>query len=188
MANFRKGEIWVLITTDLLSRGIDFRGVNGVMNYDMPTTGASYIHLAGRTGRQGRQGGVAVTFYTKKDIPYVRNVANVISTSEKVHSEKSSTTSTIKNNNSSNIPIYKRLLDFLPAVRKKTKKELKLRGVASRRVLCLASSASIDAGEKVESKVNRISTKSGYQRELENRKRAMAWRSKSFLAATARGN
>lgn len=198
MANFRKGEIWVLITTDLLSRGVDFRGVNGVVNYDMPTTGASYIHRAGRTGRQGRQGGVAVTLYTKEDIPYVRNVANVIAASEKVHARKSSTTSTTtiknKNNNSSNssssnTPISKWLLDFLPAVSKKTKKELKLRGVASRRVVDHASSASTDAGEKGKSKVNRISTKSGYQRKLENRKRAMARSSQNFLvAATARAN
>lgn len=191
MANFRKGEIWVLITTDLLSRGVDFRGVNGVVNYDMPTTGVSYVHRAGRTGRQGRQGGIAVTLYTKEDIPYVRNVANVIAASEKVHSRKSSTISTaIKNNGSSNTPISNWLLDFLPAVSKKTKKELKLRGVASRRVLDHASSSSADAGKKEKSKVNRISTKSGYQRQLENRKRAMT-RSTSknlHVDANARGN
>lgn len=176
MASFRKGEIWVLITTDLLSRGVDFRGVNGVVNYDIPTTGASYIHRAGRTGRQGRQGGVAVTLYTKEDIPYVRNVANVIAASEKVHARKSSTTTTTKNNNSSNNPTTKWLLDFLPHVSKKTKKELKLRGVASRRVVDLASSAlAADAGsgKGKSTKVGRISTKSGYQRRLENRKRGM---------------
>lgn len=191
MANFRKGEIWVLITTDLLSRGVDFRGVNGVVNYDIPTTGASYIHRAGRTGRQGRQGGVAVTLYTKEDIPYVRNVANVIAASEKVHSRKSSTTTTTtKNNNSSNTPISKWLLDFLPHVSKKTKKELKLRGVASRRVVDLASSALAEGAgnDKGKStKMGRISTKSGYQRKLENRKRGMARssNSKSFhVAAT----
>lgn len=192
MANFRKGEIWVLITTDLLSRGVDFRGVNGVVNYDIPTTGASYIHRAGRTGRQGRKGGVAVTLYTKEDIPYVRNVANVIAASEKVHARKSSTTTTnTKNNNSSNTPISKWLLDFLPHLSKKTKKELKLRGVASRRVVDLASSAFADnaGNDKGKStKVDRISTKSGYQRKLENRKRGMARSSssKSFhVAATA---
>lgn len=191
MANFRKGEIWVLITTDLLSRGVDFRGVNGVVNYDIPTTGASYIHRAGRTGRQGRQGGVAVTLYTKEDIPYVRNVANIIAASEKVHARKSSTTTTnTKNNNSSNTPVSKWLLDFLPHVSKKTKKELKLRGVASRRVVDLASSALAEgAGDDKgkPTKVGRISTKSGYQRKLENRKRGMARSSngKSFhVAAT----
>lgn len=198
MANFRKGEIWVLITTDLLSRGVDFRGVNGVVNYDMPTTGASYVHRAGRTGRQGREGGVAVTLYTKEDIPYVRNVANVIAASEKVHARRSSTTittSTNKNNNSSNTPISKWLLDFLPPVSKKTKKELKLRGVASRRVVDHGSSTSAFAGnagkEKWKStKENRISTKSGYQRKLENRKKAMARSSsKSFhVPPAARGN
>ena len=52
MAAFRKGEIWILITTDLLSRGIDFRGMNGVVNYDIPNTVASYVHRVGRTGRQ----------------------------------------------------------------------------------------------------------------------------------------
>ena len=54
MSNFRAGKTWILITTDLLSRGIDFRGVNGVVNYDIPTTAASYVHRAGRTGRAGR--------------------------------------------------------------------------------------------------------------------------------------
>ncbi|KAI9867530.1 MAG: RNA-dependent ATPase rok1, partial [Pleopsidium flavum] len=83
MARFRKGEIWILITTDLLSRGVDFRGINGVVNYDVPNSGAAYVHRVGRTGRAGRNGGVAVTFYTKEDIPYVKNVANIIATSEK---------------------------------------------------------------------------------------------------------
>ncbi|KAI4796818.1 P-loop containing nucleoside triphosphate hydrolase protein, partial [Aureobasidium sp. EXF-8846] len=34
MTRFRKGEVWILITTDLLSRGVDFRGINAVINYD----------------------------------------------------------------------------------------------------------------------------------------------------------
>lgn len=71
MTNFRLGKIWILITTDLLSRGIDFRGVNGVVNYDIPTTSASYVHRAGRTGRAGREGGVCITFYTKEDVMYL---------------------------------------------------------------------------------------------------------------------
>lgn len=198
VANFRKGEIWVLITTDLLSRGVDFRGVNGVVNYDIPTTGTSYIHRAGRTGRQGRRGGVSVTLYTKEDIPYVRNVANVIAASEKAHARKSSstttnTTTTAKNNSNSNTPISKWLLDFLPPLSKKTKKELKLKGVASRRVVAdFASSASAfandvgDQKKRKSTKVGRISTKSGYQRKLENRKRGMVRSSnKTFLAAAA---
>eukprot|EP00658_Telonema_sp_P-2_P065422 TRINITY_DN54663_c0_g1_i1.p1 TRINITY_DN54663_c0_g1~~TRINITY_DN54663_c0_g1_i1.p1 ORF type:complete len:103 (-),score=32.16 TRINITY_DN54663_c0_g1_i1:39-347(-) len=49
--NFRLGRIWVLITTELLARGIDFKNVGTVINYDFPTTKESYVHRIGRTGR-----------------------------------------------------------------------------------------------------------------------------------------
>ena len=65
--DFRIGKIWVLICTDLMSRGIDFRGVNLVINYDFPQSAVSYIHRIGRTGRAGRAG-TAVTLYTERDI------------------------------------------------------------------------------------------------------------------------
>jgi ATP-dependent RNA helicase DDX52/ROK1 len=42
--NFRTGKIWVLISTELMARGIDFKGVSLVINYDFPQTVASYIH------------------------------------------------------------------------------------------------------------------------------------------------
>jgi late competence protein required for DNA uptake (superfamily II DNA/RNA helicase) len=45
---FREGKTWVLIATDLLGRGMDFKGVNVVINYDFPHTSASYIHRVGR--------------------------------------------------------------------------------------------------------------------------------------------
>lgn len=48
---FRIGEIWVLICTDLMARGIDFKGVQMVINYDLPLTPVSYIHRIGRTGK-----------------------------------------------------------------------------------------------------------------------------------------
>lgn len=43
----RSGEIWVLVTTDLMARGIDFKGVNLVINYDFPQSTVSYIHRIG---------------------------------------------------------------------------------------------------------------------------------------------
>ncbi|KIY97098.1 DEAD-box ATP-dependent RNA helicase 57, partial [Monoraphidium neglectum] len=52
--NFRAGRTWVLIATDLIGRGMDFVGVNTVVNYDFPKTAADYIHRVGRTGRAGR--------------------------------------------------------------------------------------------------------------------------------------
>lgn len=50
---FREGKVWVLICTELIGRGIDFLGVNLVINYDFPPSAISYIHRIGRTGRAG---------------------------------------------------------------------------------------------------------------------------------------
>lgn len=46
--SFRSGKIWVLICTALLARGIDFKGVNLVLNYDFPTSSVEYIHRIGQ--------------------------------------------------------------------------------------------------------------------------------------------
>nr|XP_023409147.1 probable ATP-dependent RNA helicase DDX52 [Loxodonta africana] len=75
--SFRAGKIWVLICTALLARGIDFKGVNLVINYDFPTSSVEYIHRIGRTGRAGHKG-KAVTFFTEDDKPLLRSIANVI--------------------------------------------------------------------------------------------------------------
>ena len=62
--DFEKGVFWVLITTDLVARGIDFLQVNLVINYDFPNSMLTYIHRVGRTGRVDRKG-TAVTFFTE---------------------------------------------------------------------------------------------------------------------------
>jgi len=71
------GQIWVLICTELMGRGIDFKGVNLVINYDFPASTVSYIHRIGRTGRGGRQG-EAITFFTDKDKTLLRNIATIV--------------------------------------------------------------------------------------------------------------
>lgn len=144
MARFRAGEVWVLITTDVLARGIDFAGVNGVVNYDVPGSAAAYVHRAGRTGRAGREGGVAVTFYTKEDIPFVRSVANVIAASERQAGGGDGGT------------VQKWLMDALPKVAKGEKRKLSVRGVEARR-----------AGGKAT-----IGTKGGWERRRENNRAA----------------
>ncbi|CAM1504306.1 Fc.00g018970.m01.CDS01 [Cosmosporella sp. VM-42] len=141
MRKFRAGEVWVLITTDVLARGVDFAGVNGVVNYDVPGSSAAYVHRAGRTGRAGREGGVAVTFYTKEDIPFVKMVANVIAVSEKQAGKIGE-----------KVGVQKWLLDALPNVTKADRKKLKERGVEERR-----------SGSKA-----KITSKSGYERRKEN--------------------
>lgn len=77
VAKFRKGDTWVLICTDLVARGIDFKGVNMVINYDLPDSGVSYVHRIGRTGRAGRKG-TAVTLFTENDFENLRTIANVM--------------------------------------------------------------------------------------------------------------
>jgi len=158
MSRFRNGEIWVLITTDILSRGVDFRGINGVVNYDVPNSGAAYIHRVGRTGRAGRDGGVAVTFYTKEDIPYVKNIANIIAASEKQAGKPPSEAS-----------MQKWLLDALPKPSKEEKKKLKMYGVEARRGgLGIGKEGKEAKGGKGRMQ---ISTKSGYERKLENNRK-----------------
>lgn len=77
VAKFRKGETWVLICTDLVARGVDFRAVNMVINYDLPTSGITYVHRIGRTGRAGRKG-KAITLFTEADFDNLRTIANVM--------------------------------------------------------------------------------------------------------------
>lgn len=74
---FKNGDIWVLITTEVLARGVDFKGVNLVINYDVPQTAQAYVHRIGRTGRGGKVGR-AVTFFTKEDVMAIKPIINVM--------------------------------------------------------------------------------------------------------------
>lgn len=77
VSKFRRGDTWLLICTDLVARGVDFRAVNMVINYDLPSSGIDYVHRIGRTGRAGRKG-VAVTLFTEADFDNLRTIANVM--------------------------------------------------------------------------------------------------------------
>jgi len=73
MKEFRSGSSRVLITTDLLARGIDVQQVSLVINYDMPPNRENYIHRIGRSGRFGRKG-VAINFVTTDDVRAMREI------------------------------------------------------------------------------------------------------------------
>jgi translation initiation factor 4A len=79
MKNFRDGVFRVLITTDLLARGIDIQQISLVINFDVPTNRESYIHRIGRSGRFGRKG-VAINFITKNDISQLKDIETFYST------------------------------------------------------------------------------------------------------------
>jgi ATP-dependent RNA helicase DeaD len=73
MTRFKKGDVDILVATDVAARGIDVSNVEVVFNYDIPQDEDSYIHRIGRTGRAGKSG-IAVSlvsrreFYSFKDI------------------------------------------------------------------------------------------------------------------------
>ena len=79
MKNFRVGIHRVLITTDLLSRGIDIQQVCLVINYDLPLNKEIYIHRIGRTGRFGKKG-IAINFLTRTDVHILREIESYYNT------------------------------------------------------------------------------------------------------------
>ncbi|XP_030890002.1 eukaryotic initiation factor 4A-I [Leptonychotes weddellii] len=80
MREFRSGSSRVLITTDLLARGIDVQQVSLVINYDLPTNRENYIHRIGRGGRFGRKG-VAINMVTEEDKRTLRDIETFYNTS-----------------------------------------------------------------------------------------------------------
>jgi len=79
MKEFRSGSSRVLITTDLLARGIDVQQVSLVINFDLPTQKENYIHRIGRSGRFGRKG-VAINFVTNDDVRALQEIQQFYST------------------------------------------------------------------------------------------------------------
>lgn len=69
----------MLITTDILARGIDVQQVSLVINYDLPNNRELYIHRIGRSGRFGRKG-VAINFVKTEDIRILRDIEQFYST------------------------------------------------------------------------------------------------------------
>lgn len=70
---FRNGTTRVLITTDLLARGIDVQHVSIVINYDLPSNLESYLHRIGRSGRFGRKG-LAINFVRNEDVTLLHDI------------------------------------------------------------------------------------------------------------------
>lgn len=75
MREFRSGSSRVLISTDLLARGIDVQQVSLVINYDLPFPNKveNYLHRIGRSGRFGRKG-AAINFVTSSDVKTMRDI------------------------------------------------------------------------------------------------------------------
>lgn len=73
MGQFKKGDIEVLVATDVASRGLDISGVTHIYNFDIPQDQESYVHRIGRTGRAGKTG-MAITFVAPREIYHFKTI------------------------------------------------------------------------------------------------------------------
>jgi superfamily II DNA/RNA helicase len=79
MNDFATGTVRVLVSTDLLARGIDVQQVGLVINYDLPIQKENYIHRIGRSGRYGKKG-VAINLLCGHDQKYMKDIEAFYST------------------------------------------------------------------------------------------------------------
>ncbi len=77
MRRFRRGQISVLVATDVAARGLDIEDVSHVINYDVPYDAEDYVHRIGRTGRAGKTG-VAITLVTPRERRWMRTIEGFI--------------------------------------------------------------------------------------------------------------
>ncbi|WP_243395732.1 DEAD/DEAH box helicase [Sphingomonas oleivorans] len=70
---FRKGEIKILVATDIAARGIDVGGVSHVFNFELPNVAEQYVHRIGRTARAGATG-IAIAFVADDERAYLRQI------------------------------------------------------------------------------------------------------------------
>ena len=79
MDDFKSGKLRILLSTDLLSRGIDIQQLSLVINYDLPREKETYIHRIGRSGRYGRKG-VSINFVTDRDMEQQNEIQSYYNT------------------------------------------------------------------------------------------------------------
>ncbi|MFT5361278.1 MAG: ATP-dependent RNA helicase DeaD, partial [Porticoccaceae bacterium] len=69
----KKGQVDIVVATDVAARGLDVERISHVINFDIPYDNESYVHRIGRTGRAGRDG-KAILFITPKEIRLLRSI------------------------------------------------------------------------------------------------------------------
>ena len=79
MEEFKSGHTRILLSTDLLSRGIDIQQLSLVINFDLPKSKETYIHRIGRSGRYGRKG-VSINLVTDRDMDYMKEIESFYDT------------------------------------------------------------------------------------------------------------
>ena len=86
MNKFKKGEVNILIATDVAARGIDIKDLDSVVNFDLPNVPETYVHRIGRTGRAGEIG-IAYSFCSADEKNYLTSIQKLINTHITVEEE-----------------------------------------------------------------------------------------------------
>jgi superfamily II DNA/RNA helicase len=73
LLNMRRGNLRILVATDVAARGIDVSGITHVINFDLPKFAEDYVHRIGRTGRGGASG-IAVSFASGRDSVHLKKI------------------------------------------------------------------------------------------------------------------
>ena len=73
LAEFRSGQVRVLVATDIAARGIDVSGVSHVINFELPNVAEQYVHRIGRTARAGASG-LAISLCAPDEKAYLRDI------------------------------------------------------------------------------------------------------------------
>jgi ATP-dependent RNA helicase RhlE len=73
LEDFTTGKVKILIATDISARGLDVKGVDYVVNYDLPDLAENYVHRVGRTGR-GMSRGKAISFCSEEEKPILAEI------------------------------------------------------------------------------------------------------------------
>jgi superfamily II DNA/RNA helicase len=79
LADFKAGDIQVLIATEVAARGLDIRGLEYVLNFNLPYLAEDYVHRIGRAGRAGNQGH-AISFVSREEERTLDNIERLIGT------------------------------------------------------------------------------------------------------------
>ena len=77
LAQFKKGEVPVLVATDIAARGLDIEELPHVVNFELPNVAEDYVHRIGRTGRAGSSG-VAISLVDREEIPLLKAIEKLI--------------------------------------------------------------------------------------------------------------
>lgn len=77
LANFKKGKTRVLVATDVASRGLDIDKLSHVVNFELPTIAADYVHRIGRTGRAGKQG-ESIALVSSDEVKLLKDIEKLL--------------------------------------------------------------------------------------------------------------